>query len=139
MKPDDDEPAGQDDGQAEVTVPRVPRSPDLPPPPDIQFTRPEFAKRERVESDRIAVSESRVGSGSQESAGEVGRLGAGMASGVLFATSVVAGVLIGSYVDHKWPHAAPWGTVIFALVGVAAGFLNLFRLLSVYDGSKKPK
>jgi F0F1-type ATP synthase assembly protein I len=139
MKPDNDDPAGQDEDENQVPVPRVPKSPDLPPPPDIQFTRPDFAKRERAEPERIVVSESRVGSNMPESTGEVGRIGAGMAAGVMFAASVVAGVMIGSWIDHRWPHVTPWGTLVFALIGVAAGFLNLFRLLTVYDRSKKPK
>ena len=136
MTPDDDEPAGQDDTD-EPVVPRVPTSPELPPPPDIQFNRPVLGRphgaapsgQSRSGSDRGSLSRKGNDTGPPVS-------GASMGAGITFAASVVVGVLIGQFVDRKLGFAnggTPWGTIVFTLLGMAAGFINLFRLLSIYD------
>ncbi len=67
-------------------------------------------------------------------------LGAGLAAATTFVASVVAGLLIGQWIDHRWNHTGTlWGTLIFSLLGVAAGFLNLFRVLSATDRKRGPK
>lgn len=54
-----------------------------------------------------------------------------MAAGSLFVASVIVGVTIGQWVDSHWIRAAvPWGTILFVLAGVAAGFLNMLRIVS---------
>ena len=67
------------------------------------------------------------------------KLGSGLAAGTTFAASIIAGFLIGQWVDHRWNHSGglPWGTLIFGLAGVAAGFLNLFRVISATDRNRK--
>ncbi len=67
------------------------------------------------------------------------KLGSGLAAATTFAVSIIAGFLIGQWIDHRWNHSGglPWGTIVFSLAGVAAGFLNLFRVLSATDRGKK--
>lgn len=48
--------------------------------------------------------------------------------GVQLAVSVVAGLLFGNYVDKKMGNT-PWFTIIGLVIGSAAGFYNLFKLL----------
>lgn len=37
------------------------------------------------------------------------------------------GVIIGYYLD-KWLHTSPWMLIVFTVLGIAAGFRQLFRL-----------
>lgn len=68
------------------------------------------------------------------------RMGAGLSAGITLAASVVVGLLIGQWIDRHYNHSAiPWGTLVMTLAGVAAGFLNLFRILGVSDKPGKPK
>jgi len=133
MMPDDDDRAELDQSDSSETAPRVPRSPDLPSPPDIQFTRPRLGQ---PASDRDASGSLFGGSGKLD-AGSAGRVGAGMSAGLLFAASILVGIGAGTYVDRHWPHFAPWGTIVLTLGGMAAGFLNLYRLVVVNDRFKK--
>ena len=49
-----------------------------------------------------------------------------------FPVSIAAGAYIGYYLDGKL-ETFPWLTIIFLFVGVAAGFLNLFRAVKAFD------
>ncbi|MFQ5912031.1 MAG: AtpZ/AtpI family protein [Nitrospinota bacterium] len=49
-----------------------------------------------------------------------------LAMGWNFALSIGIGLALGIYLD-KWLGTRPWGTIVFLLLGVAAGFVNLFR------------
>lgn len=60
-----------------------------------------------------------------------------MSAGITLASSVVVGFLLGQWIDRHWHLSMPWGTIVFSLAGVAAGFINLFRILSVSDNSRK--
>ncbi len=48
-------------------------------------------------------------------------------AGIQFPVSIGIGYLIGKYLD-KWFNTYPYFTVIFSIMGVAAAFLNIFRL-----------
>jgi F0F1-type ATP synthase assembly protein I len=47
--------------------------------------------------------------------------------GIQFPVSIAIGFFFGRWLDGLF-HTQPWFTLIFALFGVAAGFLNLFRI-----------
>ncbi len=48
--------------------------------------------------------------------------------GMEFTSGVLVGVFIGYFVD-RWLQTSPWGMVVFILLGAAAGFLNIYRLI----------
>ena len=52
-----------------------------------------------------------------------------MVIGIMFVVSTAIGLGIGHYLD-RWLGTGPWGTLIFILLGMAAGFVNLFRTIS---------
>ena len=112
----------------------VPFHDPLPPPPDISYTRPTLGKAAPLsEQNRIRT----VGRPAGPSAPSSLNLGTGMSAGITLASSVVVGFLIGQWIDHHWHLAVPWGTIVFSLTGVTAGFLNLFRILGASDGHGK--
>ena len=49
------------------------------------------------------------------------------AVGIQFPVSIGIGYLIGKYLD-KWFNTYPYLTVAFSIFGVAAAFINVFRL-----------
>jgi ATP synthase protein I len=56
--------------------------------------------------------------------------------GIQLVLSTLVGFAIGYYLD-KWLKTSPWLTVIFFLLGVAAGFHDLVRVAKKQNGSKK--
>jgi ATP synthase protein I len=50
--------------------------------------------------------------------------------GVSLVAATAIGLLIGYGLD-KWLGTSPWLTMLFALFGIVAGFLNLFRDLGL--------
>ena len=122
-----DEPEEQSKDVPDIHVPG--HSP-LPPPPDIQYSRPSLKSATPGKPwERSDLGARLPGSPRTESTSV--SLGAGMAAGSLFVASVIVGVTIGQWVDNHWIHAAvPWGTILFVLAGVAAGFLNMLRIVS---------
>lgn len=107
----------------------VPSHAPLPPPPDIAFERPSLGRATPSPEKRTASS----GLQSNQNAPSPFNLGTGMSAGITLASSVVVGFLIGQWIDHHWHLSMPWGTIVFSLTGVTAGFLNLFRILSASD------
>jgi ATP synthase protein I len=60
--------------------------------------------------------------------------------GVTMAASVFVGYYIGQYLDKRILHdQTPWLTFVFSLLGVAAGFRGVFRLINqtLDDGEDK--
>ncbi|HOK53286.1 MAG TPA: AtpZ/AtpI family protein [Armatimonadota bacterium] len=57
---------------------------------------------------------------------------AGLASsiGIMMVVSVVIGWLFGSWLDSKLG-TAPWMMLIFTLMGIAAGFIEMIRIAIV--------
>lgn len=143
MQPDDVEPAGTEpglDGPEEVSVPQVPRTPDLPPPPEIEFRRPAGLRRSGVNSDLAPTGMDRAGSPEANSdLGSAGRIGAGLSISVTFAASVIVGLAMGQFVDRHWPPVAPYGMIVLGLAGLAAGFINLHRLINTLLPTNKGK
>ncbi len=111
----------------------VPSHDPLPPPPEITFTRPTLGQAAPLSGRKPP----RPGSLPGQSAPSSFNLGAGMSAGITLASSVVVGFLIGQWIDHHWHLSMPWGTIIFSLTGVTAGFLNLFRIFGASDDHRK--
>jgi ATP synthase protein I len=61
----------------------------------------------------------------------------GYAKGFRLSSELVAGVLVGGgigwLIDH-WLGIAPWGLIVFLLLGFAAGVLNVMRSAGVVPG-----
>ncbi|MBV9848744.1 MAG: AtpZ/AtpI family protein [Armatimonadetes bacterium] len=132
----DDKPTQSEDETPSLSVPS--HDP-LPPPPQVTYTRPTLGRSAPSSprpSDAPGGATDDAGGGSPAI-----KLGAGMAAGTTFVASVVAGLFIGQWVDRHWGHpgGTPWGTLIFSLLGVAAGFLNLFRVLAATDRTRGKK
>ena len=123
------------DGEDESSLPLLSSHDPLPPPPQVTYTRPTLGRAAPPPAD----SRRPGGPGGGSGGNGFTNLGAGMAAATTFVASVIAGVLIGQWVDHHWGRSGgtPWGTLIFSLLGVAAGFLNLFRVLAATDRSQK--
>jgi len=49
--------------------------------------------------------------------------------GTTLVASIVTGYLLGSYLDRKWG-TSPWLVVAGVMLGTAAGFVSLFRMVS---------
>ncbi len=52
--------------------------------------------------------------------------------GIMFPVSITLGGAIGYYLDTKLG-TLPWLSAIFLLFGIAAAFINLFRMLKKFD------
>ncbi len=55
----------------------------------------------------------------------------GRLSSIIFVlpSCMAVGGLIGYYVIDRYFSTYPWGTVVFVLLGAAAGFYEIFRML----------
>ena len=51
--------------------------------------------------------------------------------GIAMVAAVAIGLAIGYWLD-RWFGTSPWLTMIFALLGIVAGFVNLFRDLKKF-------
>lgn len=49
-----------------------------------------------------------------------------------FPVSISAGAFIGYYLDGKLG-TFPWLSIVFLFIGIAAGFLSLFRAIKAFD------
>ncbi len=81
------------------------------------------------------------GSGKSKQAEGQGGLGFALRIGTDLVAALVVGVGIGVLLDY-WLGTKPWMLVLFFVLGAAAGFLNIFRLVSGYGlaaGYKKPE
>ena len=56
---------------------------------------------------------------------------------LLLPSSIAVGLFFGYLLD-KWLGTAPWGLIIFTLLGVASGFLSLFRGLKKFQDEDHP-
>ena len=130
---EDDTPNREEDADKTPTVVTPSHDP-LPPPPEISFTRPSLGRATPSPTKRAEQTRAATGGGSGPAPFN---LGVGMSAGITLASSVVVGFLIGQWIDHHWHLSMPWGTIVFSLAGVTAGFLNLFRILSVSDDKSK--
>lgn len=60
-----------------------------------------------------------------------------LAIGFELATSVAAGLFIGSYFDEKFNYKTPYFTLIGLILGVIAGFAFLVKLLKIKEKNDK--
>ena len=63
----------------------------------------------------------------------------GYAKGFRLSSELVAGVVVGAglgWLIDRWLGIAPWGLIVFLLLGFAAGVLNVMRSAGVVAGSK---
>ena len=58
--------------------------------------------------------------------------------GLMFPASIAVGLAIGYFLDDLF-HTSPYLLIIFTLYGIAAGFVNLFKVTKIHDKSKKNK
>jgi ATP synthase protein I len=58
--------------------------------------------------------------------------------GMMFPSSILVGGVMGYYLD-QWLNTHPYLLIIFILIGVAAGFVNLIRVTNVSLREKKEK
>ena len=61
----------------------------------------------------------------------------GYAKGFRLSSELVAGVLVGAglgWLIDRWVGIAPWGLIVFLLLGFAAGVLNVMRSAGVVAG-----
>jgi len=87
-----------------------------------------MGEEERRRSDR-ATSVARAASGLRAAAILSG-------IGFLLAGSVVVGTLGGMWLDRRL-HTEPWFTALGALLGSAAGFVQMFRLVKMAGSGKR--
>lgn len=140
MRPDEDDDASA--GEEDEPQIEVPSAPSFPPPPEIQFERPTLGRGEPGRAfsrpkDPIDIATSAQADGERESGPS--HLGVGLVIGVTLPSCIVVGVLIGVWIDREWPAAQPWGVVVMSLAGIAAGFLNVFRMVMMMDRPRKPR
>ena len=58
-----------------------------------------------------------------------GAIGMGARVGVEMASALVVGLVIGLWLD-RWLHTKPWFMLLFLFLGMAAGVMNVWRLVS---------
>ena len=138
---EDDTPKRAEDDEETPHI-AVPSHDPLPPPPVVEYTRPTLGKPASSSPQTLGTQSRKTASDNDVSVGSSAvKLGSGLAAATTFAASIIAGFLIGQWIDRRWNHGGglPWGTLVFSLAGVAAGFLNLFRVLSATDRSRTKK
>ena len=123
---DGDDPGTKDADDASPIF--VPSHTPLPPPPEITYTRPASARSASL-GEPPGSQTSRPGSPQND--GGVAGHGAGLDAGSTFVVSIIAGAMAGSWMDARWNHTGmPWATLIMTLIGAAAGFLNMTRIMA---------
>lgn len=66
-------------------------------------------------------------------------LGAASTIGISFVINACVGLAIGWILDKKVFNTFPWLTIIFLILGIAAGFKHLFKLASKMGDNKNSK
>lgn len=140
MRPDENDEDAKAGEPVEPEI-EIPRAPSIPPPPEIHFERPTLGRgtpgrafsRPQRDEDGKAVA----GPEGEEPAPS--HLGPSLVIGITFPACVVVGAGIGIWIDHQWPAAEPWGVVVMSLAGIAAGFMNIYRVVAMLDRQKKKK
>jgi ATP synthase protein I len=55
-------------------------------------------------------------------------LGVASTVGINMVAATFVGFAIGHWVVDRYLHIAPWGTLVFSILGIVAGFRYLFKL-----------
>jgi len=123
----------EDEDEAPLSVPS--HNP-LPPPPEVLYTRPTLGKKSSPTS---GLSEESGSTGGWNEPSQAANHGAGLAAGLTFVTSIIAGAMLGSWIDLRWGHPGgmPWATLVLTLIGAAVGFVNLQRLTARANRNNK--
>jgi F0F1-type ATP synthase assembly protein I len=110
---------------------------DLPPVPQVTFTRPETQTargyKPRPKRAGVAGGDSQASdttdSGDDE-AGQYRNMGIASTIGFSLVGSIIAGTVLGLLADRYLLHstATPWGLIIGFLAGVLSGFISLIRV-----------
>ena len=137
----DDDPNNQSEDGSDVREISVPTHTPLPQPPDITYTRP-IMGRPAAGSKSDATSNPGGSDTREHGSAAAGRdlanHGAALAAGLSFVVSILAGAVIGNWIDHRWNHTqVPWATLVMILVGAAVGFLNLQRMVARMNRNQK--
>jgi ATP synthase protein I len=69
-------------------------------------------------------------------------LGSAMGMGIRVSTELVAGVLVGGFIGwwiDRWLNSSPFGLLIMLMVGMVAGFWNVYRIAMRPTGSSSSK
>ena len=106
----------------------VPTHDPLPPPPEIHYTRPTLGQKavSRPRQTQALNSDS----GQHNDTSQSSSSGVGWGAGISFGSSIIAGAVIGNWIDKHWNHTGtPWATLIMTLLGTGVGFLNMYRML----------
>lgn len=128
MAENDPKTQGEDGNENETPPIAVPSHAPLPPPPDVQFTRPAIGRSP-------LTGQASSSSGGQQ---DISSHGAGIAAGMTFLVSIIAGATLGSWIDGRWNHTGtPWGTLLMTVLGATAGFINMQRLLTRADRTRR--
>ena len=64
-------------------------------------------------------------------------LGVASTVGINLVISTFIGLAIGWLLDNKVFNTSPWFTIIFLILGIAAGFKYLFKIVSKMDNNKE--
>jgi F0F1-type ATP synthase assembly protein I len=135
MADTDDRADNQNEEQPPIIVPS--HDP-LPPPPDIQFTRPRLGRPESGPRYRELAAKGHASDTGPKNADGAGTQGSGLAAGLTFGSSALGGALVGHWIDLRWNHTSmPWGTIGLLAVGGAAGFISMMRILSRSSSGRK--
>src|SRR5207244_12366197 len=86
---------------------------------DIEKAQAQRARNEPVSGDRAALQ---------------GELGVGLRIGIELVVAVVVATGLGWAID-RWLGTRPWGMIVLFFLGVAAGMLNVYRVLTGIRGS----
>jgi len=70
----------------------------------------------------------------KEPNGFIGQLARLSTIGIELAVSIVIGLAFGLYLDKKFD-TSPWLTLIFLVLGIIAGYRNIFREIKKIDRS----
>ncbi len=66
-------------------------------------------------------------------------LGVASTVGINLVISTFIGLAMGWLLDNKVFNTSPWFTIIFLILGIAAGFKYLFKIVSKIDNNKESK
>lgn len=113
---------------------QAPAASDLPPVPEVTFTRPntQTARGYKSAPKRRPTAD---GGGQQQAgpaedkAGEYRNMGIATTIGFSLVGSIIAGTILGLLADHYLIHSVtPWGLILGFLAGVLSGFISLIRV-----------
>jgi F0F1-type ATP synthase assembly protein I len=125
-------------GESESGPPvNVPSHDTLPLPPEVHYTRPVLKQGSLLGS--VPSGRSAAGSGSQGGSSNMPAWGRGLSVSVTFAASILAGYLIGQWMDRRLFHdvSQGYGTLIMTIAGFGVGIFNVMRLTGIWNKDSK--